>query len=298
MGALHMTQIIQIPPRCTNSDILPYLSSSGIEYDWRSVDQDKLSTYTILDDYDVLFEARYGRGAVDNVTITGKKVSATSPVMVPTSATNMGVTENTVTGARPKHTHSSGYPLASQKGQASVEEEYRSSSEYDDVTPVGTGHILGEGATIFTDMTETMLANLDEQMGLPDAVQKPESSSLNNPLASGPTSSQSDIRPKVPDVSAYLPNTSLISTQEPKSMPISTTMEEDKYPDLYLPVAENYSIGNPVFGYMDSMSVDNNPMVLVELTGLSYSDGPTIYAVDRVNGTMYDMYSRGVDVLE
>ena len=293
MGALHMTQNIQIPPRCTNSDILPYLPSSGTEYDQRSVDQDKMSTYTSLDDYDALFEPRHGRGAVDNVTITSEKVSAISPVMVPTSATNKGITENTMTGARPKHTPGSGYPHPSQKGHVSVEEEYRSSSEHDAATPVGVGHILGEGATIFTDMTETMLANLDEQMALPDAVQKPESSSLNNPLASGPTSSQSDIKPKVPDVSAYLPNTSSISTQEPKSMPISTTKEEDKYPDLYLPVAENYRISNKFCGYMESMSTDNNPMVLVELTGLSYSYGPTIHAVDRVNGTMYGRYSRG-----
>ena len=44
---------------------------------------------------------------------------------------------------------------------------------------------------------------------------------------------------------------------------------------------------------MDSMSADNKPMVLVQLTGLSYRYGPTIYAVDRVNGTMYGRYSRG-----
>ena len=29
MGVLHMTQNVQIPPRCANSDILPYLPSSG-----------------------------------------------------------------------------------------------------------------------------------------------------------------------------------------------------------------------------------------------------------------------------
>ena len=52
-----------------------------------------LSTYTSLDDYDTLFEARHGRGAIYNVTITGEKVSATSPVMVPTTATSKGVTE-------------------------------------------------------------------------------------------------------------------------------------------------------------------------------------------------------------
>ena len=32
------------------------------------------------------------------------------------------------------------------------------------------------------------------------------------------------------------------------------------------------------------MSADNNPMVLVELTGLSYRYGATIYPVDGVNG--------------
>ena len=146
---------------------------------------------------------------------------------------------------------------------------------------MGAGHILGEGAAIFTDMTETMLAALDKQMTLSDTVQKPESSSLNKCLASGPISSQSEIRPKEPDVSAYPPNTSSVSTQEPMSMPISTTKEEDKYPDLYLPVAENYRISKQFCLYMDSMSADNNPMMLVELTGLSYRYGPTIYAVDR-----------------
>ena len=72
-------------------------------------------------------------------------------------------------------------------------------------------------------MTETMLAALDEQMALSDTAQKPESSSLNKFFASGQISRQSEIRPK-----------------EPKSMPMSTTKKEDKYPDLYLPVTENY----------------------------------------------------------
>ena len=42
---------------------------------------------------------------------------------------------------------------------------------------------------------------------------------------------------------------------------------------------------------------DNNPMVLVELTGLSYRYGTTIYAVDRVNGTMYGKFSMGYRVI-
>ena len=39
------------------------------------------------------------------------------------------------------------------------------------VSPVSTRHIIGEGATIFTDMTETMLTTLDQQMALSSEAQ-------------------------------------------------------------------------------------------------------------------------------
>ena len=96
----------------------------------------------------------------------------------------------------------------------------------------------------------------------------------------------------MPDIKASQPYTSSISTQEHKSMP-NSSKSEDKYPDLYLPVAENYRISDMFYGYTDSVSVDNNPTILVELTRLSYRYGPTIYAVDRVNCTMYGRFSRG-----
>ena len=48
----------------------------------------------------------------------------------------------------------------------------QSPTEHRVVSPVGTGHILGEGAAIFTDMTETMLTTLDQQMALLDEAQK------------------------------------------------------------------------------------------------------------------------------
>ena len=38
-------------------------------------------------------------------------------------------------------------------------------------------------------------------------------------------------------------------------------------------------------------------MILVELTGLSYRYGTTIYTVDRVNGTMYGKFSVGYRVI-
>ena len=48
---------------------------------------------------------------------------------------------------------------------------------------------------------------------------------------------------------------------------------------------------------MDSMSADNNPVVLVELTGLSYRYGTPIYAVDKVNRTMYGKFSMGYRII-
>ena len=48
---------------------------------------------------------------------------------------------------------------------------------------------------------------------------------------------------------------------------------------------------------MGSTSADNNPMILVELTGLPYRYGTTIYTVDQVNGTMYGKFSVGFRVI-
>ena len=56
---------------------------------------------------------------------------------------------------------------------------------------------------------------------------------------------------------------------------------------------ENYRISDRFHGYSDSLSADNNPMVLVELNNLSYRYGTSIYAVDRVNSTMYGKFSVG-----
>ena len=48
---------------------------------------------------------------------------------------------------------------------------------------------------------------------------------------------------------------------------------------------------------MDSLSADNNPMVLVELKSLYDQYGTSIYAVDRVNGTMYGKFSVGYKII-
>ena len=60
---------------------------------------------------------------------------------------------------------------------------------------------------------------------------------------------------------------------------------------------ENYRKSDHFHGYSDSLSTDNNPMVLVKLNNLSYRYGTSIYAVDRVNGTMYGKFSVGYKMI-
>ena len=85
--------------------------------------------------------------------------------------------------------------------------------------------------------------------------------------------------------------TEVIKSKEPKAS------QKEAYPDLFLPVMENYRISDRFCGYSDSLSTDNNPMVLVELNNLSYRYGTSIYAVDRFNGTMYGKFSVGYRII-
>ena len=177
-------------------------------------------------------------------------------------------------GARPRHTPDSRHPPPDQRGHVSVR-EIQSTTEHRVVSPMSRGHILGEGAAIFTDMTETMLTTLDQQIALSGEAWKPKGSLKSNILIPGQISSNIDKSRTIP----------------------RTAKTEDKYPNLYLSFAENYKISNKFCGYMASVSADNNPLILVELTGLSYRYGTTIYAVDRVNGTIYGKFSVGYRVI-
>ena len=128
--------------------------------------------------------------------------------------------------------------------------------------------IIGEGIAIFTDMTEIILDILDKQV-----------------IASpGSQQTTKDIPNK--------DDQKIIDHSTQGIRPETFTQKKD-YPDLFLPIRENYRISDRFCGYAKSLSVDNNPMVLVELDNLSYRYGTSLYAVDRVNGTMYDKFSIG-----
>ena len=102
---------MQMPPHHANSDVFPYLPSGGIEYNPKVFEQDRLSTYTGLDDYDTLFEARHGRGAIDNIPKSGERTFVASLMGMPPTISSEGMTENLMVGARPKHTPDSGHLL-------------------------------------------------------------------------------------------------------------------------------------------------------------------------------------------
>ena len=70
-----------------------------------------------------------------------------STMVIPTTTSSMGVTENIMIGARPKHTPDSGHPPPILRGLVSVR-EIPSTTEHRVVSPISTGHILGEGAAI------------------------------------------------------------------------------------------------------------------------------------------------------
>ena len=69
-----------------------------------------------------------------------------------------------------------------------------------------------------------------------------------------------------------------------------TRYMKDSNPDWFLPVKGNLRISEVFYGYSDSLSLDNNSMVLVELKDFIHQYGTPIYAVDRVNGKMYHTF--------
>ena len=201
-----------------------------------------------------MFTARHGRGALDPVPKVGEQITTTSIGIPPPMAGPELI--NPVERMMPIY----GDAHPGQREQVSLTPEVLKPR----VVPPSS-EITGEGAAIFMDMTKMILDILDKQIAMsPGSQQQTKGLSLNG--------SQTEV----------------IKSKEPKTPP-----QKEDYPDLFLPIMENYRISDCFHGYSDSLSADNNPMVLVELNNLSYRYGMSIYAVDRVNGTMYGKFSVG-----
>ena len=187
-----------------------------------NTETDRVSTFTGLDDYDTLFAARHGRGALDPVPTFGDQTFKTS-LNVPTPKPGPEL-------VNPRE------QLLPTYGEAvTIQKESRKSW----TTPPGS-EIIGEGAAVFTNMTETILDALDKQVDTSLGSQQVKKLSL-----------------REDEKETSLKEKSQVSTQK------------DNFPDLFLPVRENYRISDRFRGYSDSLSADNNQMVLVELNNLS-----------------------------
>ena len=226
----------------------------GTDYHPEITETDRVSMYTGLDDYDTLFAARHGRGAFDPVPRVSEQIITTTSLGISPPVTGpelINPMERVMPACNMVH--------SSQKEQVPLSHD---ALQLCVVSP--SSEIIGEGAAIFTDMTETILNVLDKQVAMSPDTQQTKGLSLGDNQIKG------------------------TQGKEPK-----TSIQKEGYPDLFLPIVENYRISDCFCGYLDSLSADNNPMVLVELNNLSYRYGTSIYAVDRINGTMYGKFSVG-----
>ena len=164
---LHETALargIHIPPQYVN----PWDTSAvpgGIGYQPVVTESDRISTYTGLDDYDTLFATRHGRGALDQVPQTGEQITMTTSVGLTPPTLSMGLMVDPLERMMPAHD----IVYSGQKEHTSMAK--------DPLNPrvaSPSSEIIGEGAAIFTDMTETILDALDQQLAIPSEIQKPK----------------------------------------------------------------------------------------------------------------------------
>ena len=124
----------------------------GTDYQPEIPETDKVSTYTGLDNYDTLFAARHGRGALDPVPRVSDQMIMTSSLGIPLPVTGPELV-NPMERVMPTHNivHSR------QREQVSLPKDALQPCV---VSP--SSEIIGEGAAVFTDMTDTILDVLDK----------------------------------------------------------------------------------------------------------------------------------------
>ena len=127
----------------------------GTDYHSEITETDRVSTFTGLDDYDTLFAARHGRGALDPVPRVSEQMITTSLGIPPPLAGPELI--NPMERVMPicDIVHSG------QREQVSLTNE---TLKLQVVSP--GSEIIGEGAAIFTDMMETILDVLDKQVAM------------------------------------------------------------------------------------------------------------------------------------
>ena len=116
----------------------------GIDYHPDIAETDKVSTYTGLDDYDTLFAARHGRGALDPVPRMSEQIIMKTSMGITPPTMSMRLMVNQLERVMPTHD----IAHLSQREQVSLPKETLQPRV---VSP--SSKIIGEGIAIFTDMT-------------------------------------------------------------------------------------------------------------------------------------------------
>ena len=75
----------------------------GTDYHPDITETDKVPTYTGLDDYDTLFAARHGRGALDPVPRTSEQMIMTTSMGIMPPTMSMGLMVNPLERVMPAH---------------------------------------------------------------------------------------------------------------------------------------------------------------------------------------------------
>ena len=91
----------QIPPHHADMGEISHIPPGGMEYHPIVTEPDRLSTYTGLDDYDALFEARHGRGALDNMPRSSGEAIVTSSIGMTPVSLSAGMTESLMVSIKP-----------------------------------------------------------------------------------------------------------------------------------------------------------------------------------------------------
>ena len=129
-----------------------------------------------LNDYDTLFRVRHAGEMIDTAPTVGAPLISTE--VIPTTLGGIFPAPSSngmVVNPRTEIISTNGSPLQKKCIPMGAD---------NGVSP-RSSHIIGEGATIFTDMTDTMLKVLDQQMALTAQAQELENSLAENALATG-----------------------------------------------------------------------------------------------------------------
>ena len=142
--------------------VTPYVDPSehtvnigGTDYHSEITETDRVSTFTGLDDYDTLFAARHGRGALDPVPRVNEQMITISLGIPPPLA-----------GPELINPMERVMPICD-IAHSGWREQVSLTNDTLKLWVVSPGsEIIGEGAAIFTDMTETILDVLDKQVAM------------------------------------------------------------------------------------------------------------------------------------